>query len=429
MAEIVDVVPDSIGAQLQLKAGDRILTINGRELKDYIDYRYEIADSRLDMEIKKKNGDLQSINLEKDYGQNLGLRFNSIIFDELMYCCNNCIFCFVDQLPLNVRDSLQIKDDDYRFSFLQGSYITLTNLERKDFDRIINLNLSPLYISIHTTDNHLRGQMMKNPAAGKIKEQLTELSENGIDFHGQIVLCPGINDGEELTKTLSELIHFYPSLLSLGIVPVGLTAYSSNGLTSYNTAQAQNVLKKVREWQERYRNELGENIIYAADEFYLLAGDQIPEYEHYQSFPQFENGIGMTRSLWQEFEELKPELSSEFSRKNTGILTGKLGAQALQPIVYWLNQNRGTKIELIPVKNIFFGNTVTVTGLLTGTDIINTIERNKTPETLIIPGVMLNDKGYFLDDMKLEEIKHIYPENKFIICNSLAELIEVIVNE
>ncbi|MFW5998304.1 MAG: DUF512 domain-containing protein [Halanaerobiaceae bacterium] len=425
MAKISEIESNSIADNLGIKPGDILVSINDKKIKDYIDFQYETADNKFKLTVKKKDNSLAEYNIEKKFGEKLGIRFNQIIFDKLKTCDNNCIFCFINQLPANMRNSLLIKDDDYRFSFLQGSFITLSNINENEFERICNLNLSPLNISVHTTNPELRKKMLGNKKAQYILEQLTRLKENKINFNAQIVLCPGINDGKELDRTIRDLKDFYPNLISLGVVPVGITRYNKNSLLKpYNKNKALKLLNQIYFWQNNLKEYHGKNWLYAADEFYLLAGKKIPEYEHYNGFPQIENGIGLTRLTRNEF--IKLDLPEKISTKNLSIITGELGLKALRPIKKRLNYIKGLTIDLVPVKNDFFGNNITVTGLLTAEDIINTIKNKKFYKNIIIPKIVLNAKDKFLDDISINEFCDELKEYNLHFCRNIKEVVEVI---
>src|SRR5690554_4932050 len=432
MAEIIDVEPDSLASRKEIKPGDRIIKINNKPLHDYIDYLYQSADQEIKILVKKQNGTYENIFIKKKSGEQLGIIFKDIVFDKLFLCQNKCVFCFVDQQPDNLRETLLVKDDDYRFSFLQGSFTTLTNLSDKDLKRIIELRLSPLNISVHTTNPELRIMMMGNKRAGKIKNILTIFADNGIQFNAQIVLCPGINDGYELERTVKELLDFYPKLLSIGIVPVGLTKYR-NGLVKlkpYDKAKAQEVLAQINALQKMISKETGNNLLYAADEFYLLSDQKIPFYEHYNDFPQLENGIGVTRLFWHELKEIETEIPDTVTKMNIGLLTGHAGEFALQPVINRFKKIKGLKISSIPVDNYFFGDSVTVTGLITGQDIINKLEDYPgIPDNLIIPEIMLNENKLFVDNLSISDIKKSFTEININTCYSLVDLLEVINNE
>lgn len=423
MVKIAAIEPDSIAAELGIKSGDNLITVNGKKVKDYIDFQYETSSYQFTLTIKR--GDkLWKYDIEKDLSENLGIRFDKIIFDKLKTCDNKCIFCFINQLPPEMRNTLKLKDDDYRFSFLQGSFITLTNLSTKEFNRICRLNLSPLNISVHTTNSDLRKKMLGNQEASNIMEQLYRLKENGIKFNAQIVLCPDINDNKELDRTIRDLKNLYPSIISLGVVPVGITKYNKNSLLKpYNKKMAEKVLDQIIYWQKNLKKSTGKNWLYAADEFYLLADRQIPEYEHYQEFPQIENGIGLTRLTRSNFSNL--DLPDQISHKEISLITGKLGLKALNPIKIRLKKIKGLDINFVSVKNYFFGKNITVTGLLTARDIIKTIKNNRLNKNIIIPGIVLNKENKFLDEITINQFKNKLKDFNLFFCNNMKEVVEV----
>ena len=428
MVEISSVSPDSLAANYDIQAGDELLAINGQAVRDYIDFQYKTAEPIFELTIRTNEGTKKEIEIHRKYNQQLGLNFDSIVFDNLKSCKNKCIFCFVEQLPTGLRNSLLQKDDDYRFSFLQGSFITLSNLNDQDFQRIINYNLSPLNISVHTTNPSLRKKMMKNPKAADIKEQLKLLAQNNIEFNTQIVLCPGFNDGRKLNKTIEDLAKFHPSILSLGIVPVGLTKFNPNpNLKPVNKTKAKKVCDKIKEYQQLYQNKHGSNWIYLADEFYLLAGKNIPSYEHYNNFPQLENGIGLTRLSRKKYQEIKTKIKHKNYQKEFGIITSVLGKEALKPIIKELQQDYNLSLRLLEVKNKFFGSSVTVTGLLTAQDIMQYIKSKETPHNLFLPSVVLNDQNYFLDDLSFQEFQEEIPNKNIYLVSDITEIIEVII--
>ena len=429
MAKIKSIKENSISSRIGLEAGDEILSINEKKINDYIDYQFETSEPFFTLKIKKNNGEIKEYEVEREYNEILGITLDGIIFDGLKKCNNDCIFCFVKQQPSNLRNSLLLKDDDYRFSFLKGSFITLTNLNEKDWQKIINKRLSPLYISVHTTNSHLRKKMMKNPEAANILENLQRLKNNNINFHAQLVLCPDLNDGDELKNTLNDLEKFFPNLLSLGVVPVGLTKYRENleDLNSYNQKKALNVIKIINNYQKKFNNKYNENFLYASDEFYLLAGEKIPEYDKYNGFPQIENGIGLTRLLLNELKNIDDELPDELQEnKKFTIITAELSKKIMKKVINRFNKIKGLNIDLLVIENKFFGKNVTVTGLLTGQDIYNSIIKNDTSKNIIIPGITLNDENLFLDNMSFIKLKDKLKDKKLYVCNNLKEIMEVL---
>jgi putative radical SAM enzyme (TIGR03279 family) len=361
----------------------------------------------------------------------LGIEFKEIVFDGLKQCKNNCIFCFVKQQPQNMRKSLNQMDDDYRFSFLQGSFVTLTNLESKEIKRIIDKNLSPINISVHTTNPELRVEMMKNPKAAEINRLLKLFQKNNIQFHTQIVICPGYNDQAELDKTLANLLEFYPQILSIGVVPVGLTKFR-DGLADLRTltqSEMKNSLEQIKYWQQKAKDKYGENIIYAADEFYLNTNYELPDYEEYNDFPQLENGIGLTALMNEELKSV--ELSKDkVKTKKIAIMTSVLGKKALTNFSNKIKEIDKLDLEILVVKNNFFGETVTVSGLLTAQDLKNTIKKLKADyyDIIFIPKIVLNDQSKFLDEIKKEEFLEELSDYKIEFIDDLKELTEVIKN-
>ncbi len=433
MIEIKNVKKNSTADKIGIKAGDKIISINGKKIKDYIDYNYEIADLSFILKIKKGNGVIKELNVKRKYNEKLGIEFDGIVFDGLNQCKNNCVFCFVDQQPPNLRNTLNMKDDDYRFSFLQGSYITLTNLSDIDFERIVKYNLSPLNISVHTTDPELRKDMMKNPKAANILKHLDYLKENGINFNTQLVLCPGINDKDKLNESITDLSEYYPNILSLAVVPVGLTKYKNDELRTYTKKEAQRVIKQIKKWQEVLLDKFSENFLYASDEFYLLTNNKIPEYSHYNDFPQLENGVGLTRLFREEYKNIKVEYLDILNKENIDrekytIITSVLGQKAIKPVIDDINQKQDSiKIEIEVVKNDFFGESVTVTGLLTAVDIEKKL-KNIDSKNIILPSVLLNDNNKFIDEVKINEFKKRFVNKKIYLCNDIKDIMEVLVD-
>lgn len=431
MVKIKKIIANSTADKAGLNAEDKIITINGQKINDYIDYLYQISEAIIKLEIKTKNGARKNIELQRKYGEELGIEFKEIVFDGLKQCKNNCIFCFVKQQPKNMRDSLNQMDDDYRFSFLQGSFVTLTNLKQGEIERIIEKNLSPINISVHTTNPELRAEMMKNPRAAEINRLLRLFQKNNIQFHTQIVLCPEYNDREELDRTLDDLLDFYPQLLSIGIVPVGLTKYRE-GLADLKTLtekEMENSLEQIKKWQQKAKQKYGENFIYAADEFYLNSESELPAYSEYHDFPQLENGIGLTTLMNTEIKEIKfPESLAE--KKNIAIMTSVLGKKALKKFTDKLKNIDQFEFDLKVIQNEFFGESVTVTGLLTAQDLKAEIKKIKAEkyDKFFIPKIVLNDQMKFLDEVKKEDFLDELSEYKLEFVDNIKEFMEVITN-
>ncbi|MDD2401582.1 MAG: DUF512 domain-containing protein [Clostridia bacterium] len=399
-AEIIGIEKDSLAEELNLMAGDKILKVNYKKIKDLIQFQMEWAGEEVILEVKKNNGDNELYEIEKEYDEPLGAIFDKAIFDGLKTCGNKCIFCFVDQMPQHMRKGLYIKDDDYRLSFLQGSYITLTNLKGRDISRIKREHLSPLYVSVHATNPKIRKSIINNPRAGDVLKIMKELSDAGIKFHTQIVACPGVNDGEVLEETYRDLSSI-EGVLSIVIVPVGLTRYRNDlpDLSIYTREDAQCLVKLVEEKQQLELQRRGSHYIWPSDEFYLLAGMQIPTAEVYEDYCQLENGVGMIRLLWDDFQNL--QLPAEINpSKEIIIATGVSGFKVINSVVDRLNKIKGLKIIVKEIKNSFFGSTITVTGLLTGKCLLNGLKDVEKGSIVCISETMIKSgNGKFLDDL------------------------------
>ena len=428
--KIAEVAPASPAAKAGLKPGDTLLAINGQELADVIDYQYYSMTDKLDLVWLDEGGKRHTAFLRKSPFVELGLTFYHNLFDGLRECSNHCIFCFVDQLPPHCRQSLEVKDDDYRMSFMLGNYITGTNLTPRDIARIKELRLSPLYISVHATDDHLRRRLLGNVHAQPILPFLQELTEAGIDIHAQLVLCPGWNDGLWLEKSLTDLLALWPGILSVALVPVGLTRYKNAKLRPYNKEEAKEVLAIAKKYQKIAQEKTGGNFLFAADEFFFLAEEEVPPAEYYEDYCQLENGVGLVRLLWEEWESQKKRLPKFFIEPlSFAIVTGRSGEAALKPLVADLNAIPGLQVELLPVTNRFFGETVTVTGLTTGTCIREGLQewRRQCLEKprLLLSDVMLRYEGdIFLDDSTPEELAQALDVEITIGGNNAAGLVD-----
>ena len=417
-AIVSSVETGSIAEELEIEAGDELLSIDGQKMLDMIDYGFYCKSELLTLEIKKVNGEIEEIELEKDYDEDLGIVFESAVFDKIKPCLNRCIFCFVDQQPKGLRDTLYIKDDDYRLSYLQGTYITLTNLKEEDKQRISRMHLGPFYVSVHTTNPELRVRMLRNPNASKIMENLNWFKENEIPFHAQIVLCPDVNDGVELDRTLKDLSTLGDSLLSVAIVPVGITQYREDNILKQVTPE---VAKQTIEIANKYSK------VCCSDEFFLLAEKEIPPTEYYGNFCQLDDGVGAIRALIDDFEsyDLPKELSEPL---DLAFATSYAGKDAIQYVSKCLNKIKNLKTTVYPVKSNYWGQNITVAGLITSQDLINTIKDIKS-DYIVVPGVML--KPYtdsFLDGETLSHVEQITGKKFIVIHNqySLGELIDFI---
>ncbi|MTI95674.1 MAG: DUF512 domain-containing protein [Firmicutes bacterium] len=403
MLRVARAAPAGIGWELGIAPGDKILTINGNKVNDILDYHFHINCQTVAIEILSANGELTVYDIEKDYDDDLDLEFDFVTRS----CANKCVFCFIDQQPPGMRQTLYVKDDDYRLSFLHGNYVTLTNLSEKDLARIIDEHLSPLYISIHATDPTVRRAMLGKDRGRNLVEILERLAANGILFHGQIVLCPGYNDGQVLEQTLSDLLTMANQLLSLAIVPVGLTKHRQGlpQIPSVDPQTAQTTIELADTYRERFYQLTGRRTVYIADEIFLLSGRTVPERKYYEDFSQLENGVGMVRKTLMDLETVaqKPKYKSSFQR--VLLLTGTLAAPVLTRAQTVLEAKlAGLELTVKGVENRFLGKTITVAGLLSGSDIIRTLKgESRPPDLLVVPGTAVR-AGCFVDDYTLDEL-------------------------
>lgn len=403
----MEVIKASIADAVGLEPGDTLLSINGQPVEDLLDYQFYSQDDNITLVIEKKNGETWSVDIEKDFDDELGLLFEGVVFDRIRLCRNRCMFCFIDQMPPAMRETLYVKDDDYRYSFLFGNYITLTNLSDDDWNKLESMRLSPLYVSVHTTSGPLRQQMMKNPRAAHIMEDLQRLKQVGIQVHTQIVLCPDLNDGQELVKSINELADLYPSVQSVGIVPVGLTGHRDKlpHLRTFTAQEARELIEEVNQWRNTFRSRFGIGFVYLADEFYVKAGIPVPPADYYDDYSQIENGIGLIRLFMDDWQEIKRDLPNQIDPVQVFLITGESARTVMQTVAEDLNRVKGLGVEVIAVPNQYFGGGVTVTGLLTGTDIINCLQDNYRGKKVVIPEVLLQEGStMLLDNITLEEI-------------------------
>lgn len=405
---ITGVETGSIGEECGLEPGDKLGNVNGNEITDIFDYQYYIQENYLEVEIITKDGQECLLEIEKDEEEDLGIHFESYLMDEYSSCCNKCIFCFIDQMPPGMRDTLYFKDDDSRLSFLQGNYITLTNMKEKDMDRVIRYHLAPINISVHTTNPTLRCQMLNNRFAGDVLEKIQRFADAEIPMNSQVVLCKGINDGEELDRTIGELGEFLPYMESLSVVPVGLTRYRDHlpTLQSFTKEDAQNVLEQIHRWQEHFKKTKGTSFVHASDEWFILAGWDFPPEEYYEGYGQLENGVGMMRLLISEVEEALEKTEGDQRKRKVSLATAKLAFPTVQKLAEDI-QSKYPQIDIrvYCIENLFFGEKITVSGLLTGQDIRNQLQGQDLGEELLLPcNVLKADEDIFLDDMTLEEL-------------------------
>ncbi|MDG2989369.1 TIGR03279 family radical SAM protein [Candidatus Synechococcus calcipolaris G9] len=412
-AVVSRVEPNSIAAELGFEPGDAIVAINGDRPRDLIDYRFFCADEYLELEVMDAQGQTHHIELEKDYDADLGLEFTTALFDGLIQCNNRCPFCFIDQQPPGKRQSLYFKDDDYRLSFLYGSYLTLTNLSNREWQRIAQLRLSPLYVSVHATEPQIRCRLLKNSRAGEILNQIAWFQEHRLQLHAQVVVCPGINDGSHLTQTLQDLAQFYnpdcPTVLSVAVVPVGLTRFrpAEDELSPVTPQIAKDVITQVRSLQSQFQRQWQTPFVWLADEWFLIAGMDLPSADHYDDYPQLSNGVGSIRLFLDEFFALGAQFpQGRASPHHFSWVVGNTVEQAFQPIVERLNQIDQLQVTMFPLNSDYWGQSMTVTGLLTGADILRGLQGKPLGDTILLPGIMLkNDQLVFLDDMTLEALE------------------------
>lgn len=427
--EIKSVIPGSAAFEACIEPGDVLLSVNGQGIEDIFDYRFIITDELVSAEVEKKSGEIWEIEIEKDAYEDLGLEFDDSLMDEAKSCTNKCIFCFIDQLPKGMRETVYFKDDDSRLSFLTGNYVTLTNMKPADLDRIIRYRMSPINVSVHTTDPALRRFMLGSRFAGDVLDKIRKLVDGGITVNAQIVLCRGINDGERLDKTLAELTPLYPGVASISVVPVGITKWRQGlyELKPFEAASSEKVVTQVEACQARMRSIYGSAVVYLADEFYIMSGRKLPGYEAYEGFPQLENGVGMVAMLRKEFDDFLCSKAPDFEgSRNISIATGFSAAEYIKGMARELeNRYNGLKVDVFPIKNVFFGENVTVTGLLTGGDIMAQLGRNRLGSELLISRSMLRSgEQVFLDDYSVERLEEGLGVKVTAVDNDGAEFIK-----
>lgn len=413
---IAGIKPGSTAEEIGLEPGDAILEVNGQPIVDIFDYQFYMEDEYVEVLVRHKDGEKEVWEIEKDMDDDLGIIFTSNLMDDYKSCQNKCIFCFIDQMPPGMRETLYFKDDDSRLSFLQGNYITLTNMKEEEIDRIIRYRLAPINISVHATNPELRQKMLHNRFAGTVLSYIDKLYENEIPMNGQIVLCKGWNDGEELDRTIRDLSRYLPHMKSVSVVPVGLTKYRDGleDLASFTKEEAENVIDLIESWQDKLFEEHGSHFIHASDEWYILAQRPFPEEERYDGYLQLENGVGMMRLLWDEFEEAFEEYKCQecqesmiAEKKVISVATGKLAYEMIADIAEQIMEKYPWLfIRVYEIRNDFFGEKVTVSGLLTGQDIIAQLKDKELGETLLLPeNVLRYGEEVFLDDVTVSEMQ------------------------
>lgn len=433
---ITAVLPDSIAEEVGIEINDALIAINDKEVEDIIDYRFLSADEEIVIQIEKSNGEIWDIEIEKDYGEDLGLEFGGGIMDKAKSCSNKCVFCFIDQNPKGMRETLYFKDDDSRLSFLQGNFVTLTNMKEADIDRIIRYKISPINISVHTTNPELRVHMLKNRFSGNILDRMKRLSEAGIQMNAQIVCIPEINDGEELVRTISELYTLYPQVNNVAVVPIGVTKHREGlaKLKTFTKETSKNTIELVNSLQERFYKEVGEPFVRLSDEFYLVAGIDVPSSEFYAGYEQIEDGVGVTRCFRETIDRDIDKLNTK-SKGSYTIVTGELAYNEVKSVAEKImNKNSNIHIDVFKIINNFFGDTITVNGLLTGGDIVDQIkDKIRTPYLFMADNMFR--RGYelapeemiMLDDMKIEDIEKAL-DVKVIPCDYAGEDLISLIN-
>jgi putative radical SAM enzyme (TIGR03279 family) len=440
-ARVLSVAPGSPADRAGVCAGDELVTLNGEALRDVIRYQLQADEPDVELELAR-NGDAQAVTIAKGPGEPLGLELQSAVFDRVRTCDNHCPFCFIHQLPKGMRRSLYLKDDDYRLSFLYGNFTTLTRFTEADLERVVTEGLSPLYVSIHATDPALRSKLLRNRRGATSLRWLGALLDAGVDVHGQVVVCPGVNDGPALDDTLLGVLDRFPKLATLGVVPLGVSDHSHEPeMRAHEHDEAVAVVETVERWQERYRRALGRRLVFAADEYYLMAGRPFPDDEAYDGFPQHENGVGMARTFEREVHEALrgrevettgpragffawvdgapadgyraprtapdapalPAHTGSRSRQPVAIVTGEYGARVLSPLLEGLQRVASAPLRLLPVRNRFFGGNIAVTGLLTGSDVAGALADEPANERYLLPDVVLS-RGVFLDGLRVDTL-------------------------
>lgn len=427
---IKSVAPGSIAEELDLAPGDILLSIDGEEIEDIFDYQYKINSEAITMLVRKADGEEWELEIEHAY-EDPGLNFENGLMSEYRSCQNKCIFCFIDQMPPGMRDTLYFKDDDSRLSFLQGNYVTLTNMKDHDIERIIRFKLAPINISVQTMNPELRCRMLNNRFAGEIHEKVRRLKEAGICMNGQIVLCRGVNDGQELERSIRDLTEYLPELQSVSVVPVGLTRYRDGlyPLEPFTKEDACRVLDLIHRWQEKLYREYGTHFVHGGDEWYLLAEQPLPEADTYDGYLQLENGVGMVRLLEEEVTETLQGLAGDDRKRQATIATGELAAPFLKAHVERIRKKYpNVQVRVIPVKNRFFGERITVAGLITGQDLIGQLRGNMLGERLLITEHMLKSgEPVFLDDVTVEDVEKALQITVSIVESGGNKLIEQII--
>ncbi|MBN1038125.1 DUF512 domain-containing protein [Clostridium sp. ZS1] len=428
----------SIAEEVGIEVNDSLISINQTPISDIMDYKFLSADEEIVLEIEKSNGEIWEIEIEKEYGEDIGLEFGGGLMDKAKRCSNKCIFCFIDQLPPGMRDTLYFKDDDSRLSFLQGNFVTLTNMKEEDIDRIIKYHISPINVSVHTTNPELRVKMLNNRFAGNILERLKRLTDAGITINSQVVCIPGINNGDELKRTIEDLYNFYPFVATVAVVPIGITKFREKlqHVKTFTKEQSKKEIEMVKELQNKFIKEVNEPFVRLSDEFYIVSGNEVPSSEFYKGYEQLEDGVGVVRY----FKDIIDETLNDLDENSKGSFSIATGALAYEEIIKArdkiLKKNPNIKLDVYKVINDYFGETITITGLLTGIDIINQLKGKINTKYLLMADCMFR-KGYeladsseqiMLDDLKIRDIEEAL-DVKVIVTDYTGENLISILNE
>lgn len=426
------VLPGSIGEELELEPGDILVSINGQPVEDVFDYRYLMNDELVELLIRKKNGEEWELEVEKDYEEDLGVEFENSLMDDYRSCSNHCIFCFIDQMPPGMRETLYFKDDDSRLSFLQGNYVTLTNMSDYDLERIIKFHLSPINVSFQAMNPELRCKMLHNRFAGDALKKVDRLYEGGVTMNGQIVLCKGVNDREELEYSLEKLSAYAPVLQSVSIVPVGLSKFRDGlyPLESFAKEDAEHLIEQVERWQKIMMEKHGIHFVHASDEWYILAGRNMPEEGRYDGYLQLENGVGMMRLLETEVKERLSQLEGDDRKIQASVATGKLAAPFIKKMTELVQEKfPNISVSVYTIKNEFFGEKITVSGLITGQDLKTQLKDRQLGEKVLIPCNMLRSgEDVFLDDLTVEMISEALGTEIVVVDEPGADLVDCLIN-
>ena len=436
---IKKILPGSIAEEFELAPGDRLISINGHEIEDIFDYQFYAEDTYIEILIEKPDGEQWILEVDKEEDEDLGIEFDNGLMDEYRSCHNKCIFCFIDQIPKGMRDTRYFKDDDSRLSFLQGNYVTLTNMSDHDLDRIIQYHLSPINISFQTMNPELRCKMLNNRFAGEALKKVDRLNEAGIEMNGQIVLCKGVNDGEELAFSIREMMRYIPNLQSVSVVPVGLSKYRDGlfPLEPFTREDAREVLSTIHYYQNESYQKYGNHFIHASDEWYILAGEELPQEENYDGYLQLENGVGMMRLLLNEFEEAVKELQEkisadalDFSSREISMATARLAYPFIRDMAArMMEMVPGLMIHVYEITNNFFGEMITVSGLLTGQDLIAQLTGKELGEALYLPqNVLRSGEEVFLDDVTVTEMEKALQVKVDIIKSSGRDFVNAVLD-